>query len=304
VDRGFSGLSFTDLDADGDLDLLLAGWNGQLSKQEGFVWLNDGFGRFSDASSAIPPGWTAWWTFAAGDVDQDGDVDIIVRRVSPGPGMGLAWGTLLNDGSAHFTASPIEFSRSTKASGDKSHPSLLDADGDEDLDLVLAGVIDSTLALLQNDGSGHFALAQESRPDVLGITLTWSKVLPVELDGDGDVDLVVGSWGSLRTVSNVTRQITWRSIPRVGQSLTFDLHGPANAPWTIYVATEGELAQLDALSAPPWRLAAQGTLDEDGRGEWTFAVPASPTLAGATWLWRATLGGKTSNFERTTFLGP
>ena len=72
----------------------------------------------------------------------------------------------------------------------------------------------------------------------------------------------------------------------------------------MYVATEGELAERDAFAAAPWRFVAQGTLDANGRGEWTFDVPSSPALAGATWLWRAAIGQKPSNFERTTFLGP
>jgi FG-GAP-like repeat len=291
-------LQLCDLDADGDPDVLLAGGVSAVNQPppQGSLWLNDGHGRFSDESAGLPVGWSPWFDVASGDVDRDGDLDLVVKSAT--------LGVLLNDGHAHFTASPIGSSPALMASGGKCYPALLDADGDHDLDLVVAGVIDSTLALFENDGSGHFALAQESRPDVLGITLTWSKLLPVELDGDGDLDLVVGSWGSLRTVSNLSRQITWRSIPRVGEPLTFDLYGSPNVPWTMYVATEGVLAQRDAFAAAPWRFVAQGTLDANGRGEWTFNVPASPTLAGATWVWRSTIGQKPSNFERTTFLGP
>jgi hypothetical protein len=290
-------LRLCDLDADGDPDLLLAGGVSAVNQPppQGSLWLNDGHGRFSDESAGLPVGWTPWFDVASGDVDRDGDLDLVVKSAT--------LGVLLNDGHAHFTASPIPSSPALMASGGKCYPALLDADGDHDLDLVVAGVIDSTLALFENDGSGHFALAQEARPDVLGITLTWSKLLPVELDGDGDLDLVVGSWGSLRTVSNLSRQITWRSVPRVGEPLTLDLHGSPNAPWTMFVATEGELAQRDAFATAPWRLIAQGTLDANGRGDWTFNVPVSPTIGGKTWLWRAMLGGHQSNLERTTFLG-
>ncbi len=304
LDRSFSSLSVRDLDGDHDQDLLLVGWDKPSLKYLGSLWLNDGTGSYSDASSTLPFGWSAWLTEIPGDVDGDGDIDVVVQRLPIAPEKYAKYGVLVNDGSAHFDPISIEFPRSLMLSGDKSVAALLDADGDSDLDLVLSGLSDSTMALLANDGFGHFELPQETRPDLLGITVQYSEILPVELDGDGDLDLVVGSWGSLRVLSNLSRQITWRSVPRVGEALTFDLYGQPNAAWTLYVATEGELAQFDALAAPAWRFAARGTLDENGHGEWTFDVPSSPTLAGATWLWRATIGQKPSNFERTTFLVP
>jgi hypothetical protein len=289
-------LKLCDLDADGDPDVLLAGGVSAVNQPppQGSLWLNDGHGRFSDESAGLPVGWTPWFDVAAGDVDRDGDLDLVVKSAT--------LGVLLNDGHAHFTASPIPSSPALMASGATAFPALLDADGDRDLDLVVGGVIDSTLALFENDGSGHFALAQESRPDLLGITLTWSKLLPVELDGDGDLDLVVGSWGSLRTVSNLSRHITWRSVPRVGKPLTLDLYGPAHAQWVLEVSSEPASVDASAANAS-WRFAGSGVLDEHGRGEWSFDVPANPALVGASWMWRARLGGQSSNLERTVFLG-
>ena len=71
--------------------------------------------------------------------------------------------------------------------GRRSHPSLVDWDGDGDLDLVL-GREDGGGLLRLNDGSGTFSEAGDVLPDLPAFGApTW-----VDLDGDGDLDVVSG----------------------------------------------------------------------------------------------------------------
>ncbi|QXD16562.1 VCBS repeat-containing protein [Rhodocaloribacter litoris] len=74
-DRFSTGAVFADVDGDGDLDLLLTAMGGPHA-----LFLNDGTGRFTDASEtaglrATPSGSTS---MALADVDGDGDLDLYV----------------------------------------------------------------------------------------------------------------------------------------------------------------------------------------------------------------------------------
>jgi tetratricopeptide (TPR) repeat protein len=66
------GVSFTDFDNDGWLDLIVAG-NGGVR-----VLRNDGTGRFIDRSSIVPPGLPSATSIIAADVDGDGDQDLLL----------------------------------------------------------------------------------------------------------------------------------------------------------------------------------------------------------------------------------
>jgi len=58
-----------DLDGDGDLDAFEGGW--------GFLYINNGHGRFTTEDRAIPMAQGSYTRYAAlGDLDQDGDLDL------------------------------------------------------------------------------------------------------------------------------------------------------------------------------------------------------------------------------------
>ncbi|MGC4119458.1 MAG: FG-GAP-like repeat-containing protein [Myxococcales bacterium] len=144
---------------------------------------------------------TGWLTFAqqslwsgedlgpaiVADLDRDGRPDLAV--VDPNQQQLLVFlngPTGLAAPVAHAVGSTLLRRSWTAASGD--------VDGDGDLDVVLVG--DSKLLLLvRNGGTGQFGIAEQIAPgsDKSLATLVVDMAL-VDLDGDGDLDLVQGSY--------------------------------------------------------------------------------------------------------------
>ena len=123
-----------------------------------------------------------------GDLDGDGDLDLIVGESS-------GWlNYYRNDGGParpRFTLVSDEFEGIQL--GRRSAPLLSDLDGDGDLDL-LVGSESAGLALFRNEGT-------RTAPRLVRDS-TFSVAVPVlaapaagDLDGDGDLDLIVGGAG-------------------------------------------------------------------------------------------------------------
>jgi ankyrin repeat protein len=156
-DNSTRKIMLEDLDRDNDLDAVFSC---------GQVWLNDGNGTFSlKMDDAVERGHGV----DIGDVDNDGDIDIVLAGVS-NP-------MYLNDGKGNFEKSEQLFGDST---GGAFHVLLADFDVDGDLDLAAFYGGDSTATYI-NDGSGVF--------DISDIKLPGKDACDV--DGDGDVDFFV-----------------------------------------------------------------------------------------------------------------
>ena len=170
-----------DLDDDGDLDLLLGTWN------EGVQWFrNEGSSAAPrwvlDSAGAIPLGRGSHATPALGDVDGDGDLDLFIGESSGEINF------LRNEG----TPRAPRFERVSESLGGfdvgrRSIPSLLDYDGDGDLDLVV-GRDESGVLAYRNDGHAGFKADPAFRMP------THSLAAPAwgDLDGDGRTEALVG----------------------------------------------------------------------------------------------------------------
>ena len=176
-----------DLDGDGDLDLVTGSGSGE--DYEIIAWDNDGTpftGTWS--SNDVGASLDDVNTLALGDLDNDGDLDLITGSGSTEDYEIIAWD---NDGTPFagtWTANDVGAS-----SDDVNTLALGDLDGDGDLDLVTGSgsTEDNELIAWTNDGT-PFA-GTWSANDVGASSDDVNAVALGDLDNDGDLDLITGS---------------------------------------------------------------------------------------------------------------
>jgi hypothetical protein len=116
------GVELGDVDRDGDLDAVLANYNIYGKSQ---LYLNDGTGTFTDASSRVPIGYEMTKDVALADFDADGDLDILFAN-------NQADTYYVNDGTGYFTDAS-DLAPSVESWGGLT---VGDIDGDGDLDVL------------------------------------------------------------------------------------------------------------------------------------------------------------------------
>ncbi len=295
--------SFGDADGDGDLDLAVAVFNGS-STRSNRIYYNEG-GTLDSL-----PGWLseeqdlsydAIW----GDVDNDGDLDLACT----GNGS-LNRVYYNNDGVIETTASwspSGAYSRSLDASWG-------DMNGDGWLDLIVGDSYppQDRCQIYFNDGAG-----------MLETTAGWqswdggdnSVVSPIDMDGDSDLDLVVGRlwsevfiyvsfchalhvvplWNSMTT--SVIESMTWGDVNRDGIRLIRNESHPANGLKKVFYADHHPIHSLISVSVGDSVVPhdeycfdlAQGWIslsfapEADKRVKMTYLFSNSPDLGVGNW---------------------
>jgi hypothetical protein len=151
-DTTIGGVALADLDQDGDLDALVTnGYRSTGSFPSRLLW-NNGDGTFTDSQQKLND--TSGAELAVGDLDLDGDLDIVVANMDR---PNEVW--LNNNG--QLRDSGLRLGETSELSG---RPTLGDLDGDGDLDLVMG----------RFQGGGEIWLNMTISPETIANTTLYS----------------------------------------------------------------------------------------------------------------------------------
>ncbi|MCU0426182.1 MAG: FG-GAP-like repeat-containing protein [Candidatus Kapabacteria bacterium] len=207
--------ALADFDADGDLDLAVSNDVGG----NVIVRLNNGNGDFTTAAAGSPFAVAAnTFGIAAGDVDNDGDIDIVAAGLAAGAFV------LYNDGTGRFPTSSLAFAGGTQVRS----VTLGRVNNDDFLDLVMANQGSNDVTVRINDGFGGFGTASSL---VMG-TAPRSAIL-ADIDGDADLDLI--------SANNDVQGVVIRRNDGTGNFAAFGLNSPINFGSTTRNVAAGDV---------------------------------------------------------------
>ncbi|HKB15562.1 MAG TPA: FG-GAP-like repeat-containing protein, partial [Planctomycetota bacterium] len=174
-----------------------------------------------------------------------------------------------------------------------------------DLDAFVGNYYNQQDRLYLNGGTGVFTdVTATNLPALFDYT---QAVALGDVDGDGDLDAFAGNGGQNRLYTNLSRQVAWRGIPRIGKPLGLDLFGPGSGLWilgTSFAPANIPLPPFGTLRLDPVTLFIVGgaALDPQGHASLSLLVPSSPALVGLSVYWQAVVGPPflLTNLEITT----
>ncbi len=189
---------FFDADGDGDQDLYVASGGYEFAPGDSLMqdrlYLNDGRGNFIRSTGRLPDLRFPKSTVCVADINRDGFPDLFVGgRVKPGeyplsPGSAI----LINDGKGSFADATAEWAPELQKAGMVTAAVFTDINGDHQSDLVVAGEWMPVRIFINEGKRLRDATASLIPFPTEGL---WSSIAAVDIDGDGDQDLVVGNIG-------------------------------------------------------------------------------------------------------------
>lgn len=175
VQNIYSSVAFEDLNNDGQLEIIAQGTNNENCSNTTIYYTNFGNSFNEDFQCQFQTGSEA---MAFGDVDNDGDKDILIAG-------GAKTQLYRNDGNGTFLWDTL----STFVGVIYASVGFVDIDGDLDLDIFVSGRMMNTVAtskLYKNDGNGVFTEVSCNFQQVLESAEDFADV-----DNDGDMDILL-----------------------------------------------------------------------------------------------------------------
>jgi hypothetical protein len=220
ADSGNYGSVWSDFDQDGDMDLYIAKCrqaNGDTSdiRRQDVLYVNDGNGNFNNEITArgLRNGYQTW-TATFGDVDNDGDFDIVRTNHDL-----LPYGTeiLLNDGTGHF----IDISATTGINTTSMTPYqsvFEDFDNDGWLDVFVTG---TTWMMFRNNHDNTFT----NITNLMSYTGGMVSFATGDLNHDGFIDLFTSYGDGYNSPNATVNDALYMNDGNDNHFITFNLEG-------------------------------------------------------------------------------
>ena len=205
-----------------NLDGNVIEWGETYTTTADVTWKDDLFIESYDSTGN--GGW--FYAIDAGDIDKDGDVDIVFTALvqMSGSDYDWHWGMMLNDGDGNFDP-PVYLGHNKAVSDIK----VADVDGDGNLDVVTIGGSPHA-HIFYGYGNGTFTDPVDALTDS-----SQASVQVVDIDGDGDLDiLVVGGNSPTLTVNRNDGERTFVRSQTIQLSPVEDGYG-SPLPWEFAV---------------------------------------------------------------------
>jgi YD repeat-containing protein len=165
-------LSATDIDNDGDIDLIVP-WNTTNPNSNINIYKNNGIGAFTQTAQYITPRTLS--PFMTADIDNDGDQDLLVTKNT----YNQSFQIYENNSTGSFVNNVT-----IATNGDKYIADLNYYNNDENLDMIFTNP--NTEIFLNNSGINY------NLNNPTQVSTTSLSVFRGDLDGDGDLDIMNG----------------------------------------------------------------------------------------------------------------
>jgi hypothetical protein len=186
---------FFDADKDGDLDLFVVTGSNEFAENapelHDLLYLNDGKGNLK-RDARFPMIYENGSSVSAADYDKDGDIDLFVgtRMVNAKYGISAQSNLFINDGTGGFKNQSKRYMPQVTDLGMVTDSEWSDINGDGYQDLVVTQ--DWGPVVVFKNERGRKLSKQEP---VAGSEGLWGAIKSADIDGDGDMDFVLGNFG-------------------------------------------------------------------------------------------------------------
>lgn len=220
------GLLFFDADNDGDPDLYSVSGSYEIppanEAAQDRLYINNGKGKFTKATEALPKEVTNGSCVRAADFDKDGDLDLFVGgRVVSGAYPSDPNSFLLKNVNGRFVDVTAQLCPALKNIGMITDALWTDFDKDGKVDLVLTGEW-MPVTFLKNTGSSFVNITNTT--GISGHVGWFNSLVAGDFDNDGDIDYIAGNLG-----------------------LNSNYHASAEEPMTLYAKDLDNNGSLDAM---------------------------------------------------------